>query len=43
MTRLIDGEWGGGGEGIEVLMKGVRGNCLVVGHHELIKLDGKEI
>ena len=41
--RQVDGEGRCRQEGVEVLTEGVRGNRLVVGGDELIKLDGKGV
>ena len=43
MTRVIDRMGRCGREGIEVLVKGVGGNCLVVGGDEVVKFEGEEI
>ena len=43
MTRKVDREGRGRRVRVEVLMEGVRGNCLVVGGNELVELDGKEV
>ena len=43
MTRLIGRKGGDRQEGVKVLTERVGGDCLVIGGHKLIKLDGKEI
>ena len=43
VTRVIDGERGCRREGVKVLTKGVRGDCLVVGGDEVVELEGEEV
>ena len=41
--NVIGVKRGSGRIGVKVLMKGVRGNCSVVGFKEVVKIDAKSV